>query len=136
MNYFNEYLFLEQVNFSTASGSVKKVKQNQEMSGDNYTYGAGQRCNFYEHMRWNGLRPKGGGLQRSYTIDLLEQLLESGFTKQTALKLINSVLLTGNQWQEPAAVDMALFDRYSGTCQFLKMGAACIYKKRWLGGMH
>ncbi|MFR6561802.1 MAG: SpoIIE family protein phosphatase [Eubacterium ventriosum] len=63
-------------------------------------------------------------------IDLLEQLLESGFTEQTALKLINSVLLTGNQWREPAAVDMALFDRYSGTCQFLKMGAACTYIKR------
>jgi hypothetical protein len=25
---------------------------------------------------------------------------------------------------------MALFDRYSGTCQFLKMGAACTYIKR------
>ena len=39
-------------------------------------------------------------------------------------------MLTGNQWQEPAAVDMALIDQYSGTCQFLKLGAACTYIKR------
>lgn len=63
-------------------------------------------------------------------VDLLEQLLESGFCESTALKLVNSVLLTGNQWQEPAAVDMALIDRYSGICRFLKMGAACTYIKR------
>ena len=41
-----------------------------------------------------------------------------------------SILLAGNQWQEPAAVDMALIDQYSGTCQFLKLGAACTYIKR------
>lgn len=78
-------------------------------------------------MEGSGPRAEG---YSEVVIDLLEQLLESGFTEQTALKLINSVLLTGNQWQEPAAVDMALFDRYSGTCQFLKMGAACTYIKR------
>ena len=32
--------------------------------------------------------------------------------------------------EEPAAVDMALIDQYSGTCQFLKLGAACTYIKR------
>ena len=63
-------------------------------------------------------------------IDLLEQLLASGFAEDTTLKLINSVLLTSNEWQEPATLDMALIDRYSGICQFLKMGAACTYVKR------
>lgn len=130
MNYFNEYLFLEQVNFSTASGSVKKVKQNQEMSGDNYTYmELDSGATFMSICDGMGSGPRAEGYSE-VVIDLLEQLLESGFTEQTALKLINSVLLTGNQWQEPAAVDMALFDRYSGTCQFLKMGAACTYIKR------
>ena len=63
-------------------------------------------------------------------MDLLEQLLESGFSESTSLKLINSIMLMGNRWNEPAAVDMALIDEYSGTCQFLKMGAACTYIKK------
>ena len=63
-------------------------------------------------------------------IDLLEKLLSSGFGESTTLKLANSIMLTGNQWQEPATVDMALIDQYSGMCQFLKLGAACTYINR------
>ena len=63
-------------------------------------------------------------------IDLLEKMIDSGFEEGTTLKLANSIMLTRNQWQEPAAVDMALIDQYSGTCQFLKLGAACTYIKR------
>lgn len=127
---FCEYLFLEEVNFITISGSARRTREGEDRSGDNFTYiklnsgqtfmsicdgmGSGKRAQNYSEM----------------VIDLLEQLLESGFGEGTALKLINSILLTGNQWQEPAAVDMALIDQYSGICQFLKMGAACTYIKR------
>lgn len=89
------------------------MKQNQEMSGDNYTYmELDSGATFMSICDGMGSGPRAEGYSE-VVIDLLEQLLESGFTEQTALKLINSVLLTGNQWQEPAAVDMALFDRYS-----------------------
>lgn len=127
---FCDYLFLEEVNFITISGAARRTREGEEHSGDNFTYikmnsgqtfmsicdgmGSGKRAQNYSEM----------------VIDLLEQLLESGFGEGTALKLINSILLTGNQWQEPAAVDMALIDQYSGICQFLKMGAACTYIKR------
>lgn len=127
---FKEYLFLEEVNFMTISGSARRTREDEDRSGDNFTFmemnsgqafmsicdgmGSGRRAQSYSEM----------------VIDLLEQLLESGFGERTTLKLINSVLLTGNQWQEPAAVDMALIDQYSGICQFLKMGAACTYIKR------
>ncbi|MFQ9516696.1 MAG: SpoIIE family protein phosphatase [Eubacterium sp.] len=129
-NEFNEYLFLEEVNFMTISGSARRTREDQECSGDNFTFmemNSGQT--FMSICDGMGSGPRA----QSYSemvIDLLEQLLESGFGESTTLKLINSVLLTGNQWQEPAAVDMALIDQYSGICQFLKMGAACTYIKR------
>lgn len=129
-DYFQECVFFEDVNFHTVSGSVRRVRNDEDVSGDNYTYvemdsgqtfmsicdgmGSGERAKNYSEM----------------VIDLLEQLLDSGFNEDTTLKLINSVMLSGNQWQEPAALDMALIDRYSGICQFLKMGAACTYIKR------
>lgn len=127
---FCEYLFLEEVNFMTISGAARKAKENQERSGDNFTVmemSSGQT--FMSICDGMGSGAKADNYSET-VIDLLEQLLESGFCESTALKLINSVLLTGNQWQEPAAVDMALLDQYSGICQFLKLGAACTYIKR------
>lgn len=129
-NDFCEYLFLEEVNFMTISGAARRTKEDEERSGDNFTsmeMNSGQAFMSICDGMGSGARAQ------SYSetvIDLLEQLLESGFGESTTLKLINSVLLTGNQWQEPAAVDMALIDQYSGICQFLKMGAACTYIKR------
>lgn len=127
---FSEFVFMEELNFITISGAARRARQDQNCSGDNYTYvsldsgqtfmsicdgmGSGEKAAEYSEL----------------VIDLLEQLLESGFGESTILKLINSVLLTGNQWQEPAAVDMALIDQYSGICQFLKLGAASTYIKR------
>ncbi len=128
--HYREYVFYEDVNFHTVNGSVRRARSQEKVSGDDYTYvemdngqtfmsicdgmGSGEQAKNYSEM----------------VIDLLEQLLNSGFNESTALKLINSVMLSGNQWQEPAALDMALIDRYSGICQFLKMGAACTYIKR------
>ncbi len=127
---FTEFLFMEELNFITISGAARRARQNQNCSGDNYTYvqldsgqtfmsicdgmGSGEKAAEYSEL----------------VIELLEQLLDSGFGESTILKLINSVLLTGSQWQEPAAVDMALIDQYSGICQFLKLGAASTYIKR------
>ena len=127
---YREFNLLEEVNFMTISGSARRTREDENISGDNFTFmemstgqtfmsicdgmGSGKRAQKYSEM----------------IIELLERLLESGFSEGTALKLINSILLTGNQWQEPAAVDMALIDQYSGICQFLKLGAACTYIKR------
>lgn len=127
---FCEYIFLEEVNFITISGSARRTREGEDRSGDNFTYiklNSGQTFMSICDGMGSGKRAQN---YSETVIDLLEQLLESGFGESTALKLINSVLLTGNQWQEPAAVDMALLDQYSGICQFLKMGAACTYIKR------
>lgn len=127
---FSRYCFFEEVNFMTISGTARRTREDEDCSGDNFTVmemntgqtfmsicdgmGSGRKARQYSEM----------------VIDMLEQLSESGFSESTSLKLINSILLTGNQWQEPAAVDMALIDQYSGICQFLKLGAACTYIKR------
>ena len=105
---YNQFCFFEEVNFLTISGTARRTREDEDCSGDNFTVmemntgqtfmsicdgmGSGKKARQYSEM----------------VIDMLERLLESGFSESTSLKLINSILLTGNQWQEPAAVDMAL----------------------------
>ncbi len=127
---YNEYVLFEEVNFMTISGTARQTKGNESYSGDNFavmTLDSGQTFMSICDGMGSGKRAKG---YSEMIIDLLEKMIDSGLEESTILKLANSIMLTGNQWQEPAAVDMALIDQYSGICQFLKLGAACTYIKR------
>ena len=127
---YNEYQLFEEVNFMTLSGTARQTKNQGEFSGDNFAVmelNSGQT--FMSICDGMGTGKKAWKYSE-IIIDLLEKMIDSGFEESTTLKLANGVMLTGNQWQEPAAVDMALIDQYSGTCQFLKLGAACTYVQR------
>lgn len=127
---YNEYVLFEEVNFMTISGTARQTKGSEDYSGDNFavmSLDSGQTFMSICDGMGSGKRAK---KYSEIVIDLLEKMIDSGFEESTILKLANSIMLTGNQWQEPATVDMALIDQYSGICQFLKLGAACTYIKR------
>lgn len=127
---YNEYALFEEVNFMTISGTARQTKGSEDYSGDNFavmSLDSGQTFMSICDGMGSGKRAK---KYSEIVIDLLEKMIDSGFEESTILKLANSIMLTGNQWQEPATVDMALIDQYSGICQFLKLGAACTYIKR------
>lgn len=127
---YNEYVLFEEVNFMTISGTARQTKGSEDYSGDNFAVmglDSGQTFMSICDGMGSGKRAK---KYSEIVIDLLEKMIDSGFEESTILKLANSIMLTGNQWQEPATVDMALIDQYSGICQFLKLGAACTYIKR------
>lgn len=129
-NEYSPICFVEDTNFTALYGVARKTKESEQISGDNYAVmdiGVGQT--FLSICDGMG----SGGKANRYSeivVDLLEQLLKNGFAEDTALRLINSVLMLGSQWDSPLAVDIGLVDMYSGTCNLVKMGAACTYIKR------
>lgn len=60
-------------------------------------------------------------------IELLEQFAEAGFPKETAVQLINSVLLLRHAEENYATLDLCSVDLYSGQAEFVKLGAAASY---------
>jgi len=122
--------FIEDENFTVVYGAAGKTKESERISGDNYgivNMGTGQMLiSICDGMGSGGKANK----YSEITIELLEQLFKNGFGEDTALRLINSVLMLGNQWDSPLAVDIGLVDLYSGNCNFVKMGAACTFIKR------
>ncbi len=65
--------------------------------------------------------------QSDATIELLGKFLDAGFDTQATLKMINSILLLRTNAEAFATVDIAMIDRYSGKCEFIKIGANCAY---------
>ena len=63
-------------------------------------------------------------------VDLLEQFLEAGFSKEAAVKMINSALVLRSDGKTFSTIDITSVDLYSGVCEFLKIGAAASFIKR------
>lgn len=50
----------------------------------------------------------------SKVVELTQQLLETGFSARSALKLVNTVLLLAGTEQNPATLDLCCVDLYTG----------------------
>ncbi len=64
------------------------------------------------------------------TVAVLEQLLHSGFDKETAVQTINSVLMLRSPRETFATVDMMVIDLYTGITELTKIGATATFLKR------
>ena len=62
-------------------------------------------------------------------VELLEQFLESGFSQETAAKMVNSALVMKGQDGMFSTVDICAVDLYTGICNFLKAGACATFIK-------
>lgn len=64
------------------------------------------------------------------TIELLEEFMEAGFSKNIAINMINSVLFLKSSKESFATLDMCSIDLYNGFCEFIKIGAVSTFITR------
>ena len=63
-------------------------------------------------------------------VEMLEELLETGFPAKTAIEILNTALVIGREDVRFSTIDVCLFDLYTGCCEFVKAGAAATFIKR------
>jgi len=128
------YRFKEEPNFFVLHGIAKRSKEEEEVSGDNFScieLNSGQTILSISDGMGTGLQAYKGS---EMVVDLLEEFAYSGFDEEVALRMINNVFTLNGEQAGTATVDMGIIDRYSGMCDFVKLGAASTYVKRgdWL----
>ncbi len=122
--------FVEDVRFHTLSGVARVGKGRHKISGDSFSLfhlpGGKQGAILSDGM--------GAGeaafQESSMVIELLEELLEAGFSPETALQMLNTALVVGRDKVVFSTIDMAIFDLYRGECELFKAGAATTFLKR------
>ena len=121
--------FVEGPKFHTISGVAKIGKGHRKISGDSFSMmdlpggkqaiilsdgmGAGETANRESQM----------------VVELLEELLDAGFPKETALQMLNTALVIGREEVRFSTIDMSVFDLYNGKCEILKAGASVTFIK-------
>lgn len=115
--------------FSLETGLAGLPKTGQTVSGDTATVirlNKGKAAVLLSDGMGSG---SGAAGQSGLAIGLLKKLLTAGFSTEVAIKTVNSMLLLHGK-ETFATVDMAIIDTYSGTTDFLKIGAAPSFVKR------
>ena len=129
----NEYTntcFVERTNFEVVYGMDRCVGDYQQISGDSFSFLHKEEGQFLASLS-DGMGTGLNAYQESEkVVDLLEQFLEAGFTKETAVKMINSALVLRSDGKTFSTIDISSIDLYSGVCEFLKIGAAASFIRR------
>ena len=119
--------------FYTLSGVAKIGKGCRKISGDNFSMldlpGKKQGVILSDGM---GAGEK-AHRESAMVVELLEELLNAGFLKETALQMLNTALVIGREETRFSTVDMCVFDLYSGKCEFTKAGASHSFIKKETG---
>ena len=118
-----------------AGGKLMKISVGQasysfeEVSGDSMAAFA-----FDDHclalMISDGMgKGKRAAEESKMVVTTLSRLLQAGFDVDLAMKTINGILMTGNEEERFATVDLAIIDRAKGRAKIYKMGAATTFIK-------
>ena len=121
---------VEDTSFRLLSGVARVCKDDEEISGDSFS----------AHMLPDGRMMlclsdgMGSGrrafLESKLLTELMEELLEAGFSPERAIYMLNALMLVREEEQRPATLDLTLVDLYTGRVRFFKQGAVSTFIRR------
>lgn len=122
------FVFVEEPVFLAVPGYAKAVKENETVSGDNYTLletAGGELSVLLADGMGSG---EDAGRDSERVLELTEHFLEAGADMEAAMQLVNNALLVMMR-ENMSTLDVCTLDLYSGMCRFRKAGGATTFLK-------
>lgn len=119
--------FAEAGQYQMRYGTARIPRQGETVCGDNYIWSEqvpGQVILGLSDGMGSG---SSAGAESGKIVELLGQLLETGFSARAAMKMANTVLLLTGTQQHPATLDLACVDLHNGVLEAMKMGAVATF---------
>ena len=127
---YETLVFEEEAPFCVLTGAAKATRENEKVSGDSYAFIENGNASLVMALS-DGMGSGEKALADSEAvIDLLEKFLEAGFTKETAVEMINGVLIARSEEENMSTLDICDVNLYTGDCELLKIGSSYTYIKR------
>lgn len=122
--------FREEAKFKTLTGLARVVKSGETVSGDNYSFLELQSGELLMVLA-DGMGSGEKACRDSVNlIETLEHLMEAGFEKKSALRLLNTLFVANYEGRSFTTLDMVSVDLYTGRCEVMKNGAAATFIRR------
>ena len=122
--------YIEAENLKLTTGVARIPKYGSKVSGDSFSFMDGSNGKYTLALSDGMGTGYSAAAQSKAAVDMLESFLESGFDKDMAVNLINSVLVLRSDEDNTCTMDIAMIDLFTGEVEFIKIGAAPTYIKR------
>ena len=123
-------VFEEDTKYHAIHGVARLTKDGAVVSGDNFSFlnlENGQMVMSLSDGMGSGME----ACKESETvIELIEKFLEAGFSKETAIRMMNSAMVIHGEEDVFSTIDMAAVNLYDGSAELYKVGAAATFIKR------
>ena len=127
---YTVFELVEDTKYRLIQGVARKPKEGEPVNGDSYAFiylDSGQVLMSLSDGMGSGEKAKE---ESELRINLLEQMVDTGFARRSALRMINSVMMFHGDRQLFSSMDLSVVDLYSGICEFIKIGASSTFIKR------
>lgn len=127
---FESFMVEDEPHFMIMSAMSRAVKENEKISGDNYSVEECQDGNIVL-MIADGMGSGENACKDSQSvIEFMEKFLDAGFQKEKAFSMINAAIAAQTQCCNLTTLDLCMLDLHAGEAEFLKAGAASSFHKR------
>lgn len=122
--------FREETKYKTLTGLARVAKSGETVSGDSYSFLELQSGELLMVLA-DGMGSGEKACRDSVNlIETLEHLMEAGFEKKSALRLLNTLFVANYEGCSFTTLDMVSVDLHTGTCEVMKNGAAATFIRR------
>ena len=116
--------------FYGLQGIASEKKNGSAVNGDNVSFFAMDDGNYHICLS-DGMGSGARAKQESeMVVDLLQKFIEAGFSKETAIKLMNSAMVLQGENDIFSTLDYGVIDMYTGELELIKIGGAATFIKR------
>lgn len=123
--------FREDTKYRVLTGLARLAKSGETVSGDNYSFlelsGTGELLMVLADGMGSG---EIADRDSTNLIEALEYLMEAGFEKKSALRLLNTLFVVNYEGESFTTLDMTAINLYTGQCEIMKNGAATTFVRR------
>lgn len=124
------FVFVEEAKFIALTGFCKAVKEGETISGDNYSIVESEKGKLTLLLSDGTGSGELANTNSEKVLDLMEKMLEAGFTMETAINMVNAAVFAGIGDNNHPTLDVCSLDLYQGTCDITKVGGAATFLKR------
>ena len=127
---FQSFTYMQDPAYCVLSGQATAVKDGEEISGDSILVSEAVDGHVYFLMADGVGSGREASLHSEKVLDFMEKFLAAGYTKETAIHVLNGLFLQDGEESAMSTLDICDMNLYKGVCEFNKIGAAASFHKR------